>query len=145
MTRGLLDEAYSDEEVSAAVQTCMSIAPKIAVVVNNHSLLAIRTSEVVEGNISAYLRDNETSDDEGRVSAYGLLFQGIDRMTGCLVDLVTYVWHADGVVVAVMLSLVQHSVSHVHVGERMTISKNGRLRGSSLKLRGRAETKARTW
>ena len=53
-TRGRLDEAYSDEEVSVSVHTCMSFVPKIAVVVDVHSLFAIHTSDVVEGNISAY-------------------------------------------------------------------------------------------
>ena len=55
----------------------MSFAPKIAVIVDNHSLLAIRTSDV-EGNISAYLLDNEPSNDEGRVVVYHLLLQGVD-------------------------------------------------------------------
>ena len=145
MTRGRLDEAYSNKEVSVAVDICMSFAPKIAVVVANHSLLAIRTSDVVEGNISAYLLDNEPSDDEGCVVVYRLLLQDVDvdnlsirrctgsrweslsRMTDCLVVIVTYVLHADGVVVAVVLSVDQHNVSHVDVGEQMTTSKNGRL------------------
>ena len=60
-TRGRLDEAYSDKEVSVAVQTCISFAPKIGVVVDNHSLLAIRTSDIAEGNIGTYLFDNVTS------------------------------------------------------------------------------------
>ena len=124
-SRGRLDEAYSDEEVSVAVRTCKSFAPKIAVVADNHSLLAIHTSDVLEGNISAYLLDNESSDDEGSVAIYYLLLQGvdtdnlsirrcnepIDRMTGCLVVLVTYVLHAGGVVIAV----VQHNVRHVDI------------------------------
>ena len=123
----------------------MSFAPKIAVVVDNHSLLAIRTSDVVEGNISAYLLDNEPSDDEGRIAVNRLLLQGVvvdnlsircctgsrweplDRMSGCLVALVTYVLHADGVVVAVVLSVVQHNVSHVDIGEQMTNSKTAVL------------------
>ena len=92
-----------------------------------------------------------------RVAVYRLLLQGVDvdnvsirrctesrwdpldRMTGCLGVLVTYVLHADGVVVAVV---VQHNVSHVDVGERMTTSKNGRLmyvHRWSLESRGRAE------
>ena len=58
--RGRLDEAYSDKEVSVAVHTCMPFAAKIAVVVDNHSLLAIHTSDV-EGNINAYLLDNKPS------------------------------------------------------------------------------------
>ena len=82
---------------------------------------AIHTSDVVEGNISAYLLDNEPSDDEGQV-VHRLLLQGvdnlsirrstesrwdpIDRMTGCLVVFVTFVLHADGVVVEVVLSVV---------------------------------------
>ena len=45
---------------------------------DNHSLLAIRTSDVVEGNISAYLLDNEPAGDEGRVAVYRLLLQGVD-------------------------------------------------------------------
>ena len=92
----------------------MSFAPKIAVIVDNHSLLAIHTSDEVEENISTYLLDNEPSDDEGRVAVYRLLLQGVDidnisirrytgdpldRMTGCLVVLVTY---ADGVVVVLV-------------------------------------------
>ena len=52
-------DVHSDEEVSGALHTCMSFAPKIAVVVDNHSLLAIRTSDIAKGNISAYLLDNE--------------------------------------------------------------------------------------
>ena len=122
----------------------MSFAPKIAVVVDNHSVLAIHTSDVVERNISAYLLDNEPFDDEGRVAIYCLLFQGVDidnlsirrcteprwdpleRKTGCLVVLVTYVLHADGVIVAVVLSVVQHNISRVDIRERMTTSKNGR-------------------
>ena len=48
-----------------------------AVVVDNHSLLAIRTSDV-EGNISAYLVDNEPSNDEGRFVVYRLLFQCVE-------------------------------------------------------------------
>ena len=117
----------------------MSFEPMIAVVVDNHSLLAIRTSDIV-GDISAYLHDNEPSDDEGRVAVYPVLLQGVDvdnlpirrctesrwdpfdRMTGCLVVLVNYVLHADRVVVAVVLSVVQHNVSHVDVGERMITS-----------------------
>ena len=77
-TRGQLDEAYSDKKVSVAVHTCMSFAPKIAVVVDNYSLLAIRTSDIREGNISAYLLDNEPSDDAGTVSVCRLLLQGVD-------------------------------------------------------------------
>ena len=114
----------------------MSFAPKIVVVVDNHSHLAIRTIDVVEGNTSAYLLDNEPSDDEGRVAVYRILLQGVDvdnlsipqctesrwepldRYTGCLVVLVTYVMHADGVVEPVVFSVVQHS--YVEVGERMT-------------------------
>ena len=87
-------------------------------------LLAIRTCDVVEGYISAYLLDNEHSHDECRVAVYRLLLQGVDvdnlsirrctkprfdpldRMTGCLVVLVTY---AKGVVVAVMLSVFQQN------------------------------------
>ena len=114
----------------------MSLAPKIAMVVDNHSLLAIRTSDIAKRNISACLLDNETSDDDGRVSVCRLPLQGVnvddlslrfsgrsrwepfDRMTDCLV-LVTYVLHADGIVVAV-LWLNHHNVSHVYVdvGER---------------------------
>ena len=56
----------------------MSFAPNIAMVVDNHSLLAIRTSDVVERNISAYLLDNEISDDYGRVAVYHLPLQGVD-------------------------------------------------------------------
>ena len=55
----------------------MSFAPKIAVVIDNHSLLAIRKSDV-EGNISAYLLDYEPCDDEGRVAVYRLLLQGVE-------------------------------------------------------------------
>ena len=117
----------------------MSFAPKIAmVVVDNHSLFAVCTSDVVEGNISAYLLDNEPSDDEGRIAVYHLLLQGVDvdnfsihlctesrwdsldRMTGCLVDIVSYVLHADGVVVAVVLPV-------VHITLAMSMSENGRL------------------
>ena len=114
----------------------MSFAPKIAVVVDNHSLLAIRTSDIAKGNISAYLLDNEPSDDDGRVSVCRLPLQGVnvddlslrfsgrskweplDRLTDCLV-LVTYVLHADGIVVAV-LWVIHNNVSHayVDVGER---------------------------
>ena len=72
------DEAYSDKEVTVAVHTCMSFAPKIAVVVDNHLLLAICTSDVVEGNTSSYLLDNEPCDDEGRVAVYRLMLQGVD-------------------------------------------------------------------
>ena len=50
----------------------------------------------------------------------------LERMTGSLVVLVTYVLHADGVVVAVVLSVVQHNISRVDVRERMTTSINGR-------------------
>ena len=113
----------------------MSFSPNIAVVVDNHSLLAIRTSDV-EGNISAYLLDDETTDDDGRVSVYRLLLQGVEvdvdnlsirrctgwrweplnRMTDCLVVIVTYVLPADGVVVAVVLYWeVRHNVSNVDV------------------------------
>ena len=139
-THGRHDEA-SDKEVSVAVHTCMSSAPKIAVVVDNHSLIAIQ-SDVVDGYISAYLLDNEPFDDEGRVAVYRLLLQGVnidnlsirrctgsrwdplEQMTSCLVVIVTSVLHVDGVVAAVLLSVVQHNVSHVDVRERMTISKN---------------------
>ena len=148
-TRGRLDEEYSDYEVSVAVHACMSFAPKIAVVVDNHSLLAIRTSDV-EGNISAYLRDFEPSKDEGCVVVYRLVLQGVevdvdvdnlstrrctesrwdslDGMTGggCLVALVSCNLHADNRVVVAVLWVVQHNVSHVDVGERMTTSKTGR-------------------
>ena len=55
----------------------MSFTPKIALVVDNHSLLAIRTSDV-KGNINAYLVDNEPSNDEGRVVVYRLLLQGVE-------------------------------------------------------------------
>ena len=137
------------EEVNVAVHTCMSFAPKIAVVVDNHSHLAIHTSDVVEWNISAYLLDNESSDDEGvdvdnlsNRRCIGSRWDPLDRMTGCLVVLVIYVLHADGVVVAVVLSVVQHNVSHVDVGERMTTPKIGRLisvHGWSFESRGRAE------
>jgi len=65
----------------------MSFAPKIVVVVDNHSLLAIRTSDV-EGNISAYLLDNESSDNEGSVAVYCLLLQGV--VTKWYVRLHTY-------------------------------------------------------
>ena len=51
----------------------------------------------------------------------------LNRMTDCLVPLGTYGLHVEAVVVAVMLSLVQHNVNHLDVGERMTISKKGRL------------------
>ena len=123
----------------------MSFAPKIAVVVDNHSLLAIHTSDV-EGNINAYLLDKELSDIEGRVAVYRLLLQGVevdnvsirrctgkrwdplDRMTGCLVSLVIYILHAnDGVIVAAVLSVFQHNVSHDNFGERMTTSKIRRV------------------
>ena len=128
-TRGRLDEAYSDEEVSVALHRCMSFAQKIAVVVDNHSLLAIRTSDIAKGNISACLLDNEPSDDDGRVSVCRLPLQGVnvddlslrfsgrlkweplDRLTDCLV-LVTCVLHADGIEVAVVW-VIHHNVSHV--------------------------------
>ena len=55
----------------------MSFAPKIFVVVDNRSLLAIRTSDV-EGIINAFIRDNEPSDDEGRVAVYRFLLQGVE-------------------------------------------------------------------
>ena len=41
-------------------------------------------------------------------------------MTGCLVVLVIYALHVEGIVVAVV---VEHKGSHVEVGERMTTSK----------------------
>ena len=54
----------------------------------------------------------------------------------------SYVLHADGAVAAVVLSVDQHNVSHVDVGERMTTSINGRLiyvHRWSFESRGRAE------
>ena len=63
----------------------MSFTPKIAVVVDKHSLLAIRTFDV-EGNISAYLVDNEPSNDEGRVVVYRLLLQGVEVHVDLNVD-----------------------------------------------------------
>ena len=123
----------------------MSFAPKRAMIVNNHSLLAIRTSDV-EGNISAYLLDNEPSDPRRpccRLSPSAPMCrrrQSLDpplhriemgparsddwlprRRRHCVL-------HADGdgVIVAAVLSVLQHNVSHVDVGERMTTSKNGR-------------------
>ena len=77
-TRGRLDEAYSDKEVSVAVHSCTSFARKIAVVVDNYSLLVLRTSDVVEGNISPYLLENDPYDNEGRVVVNRLLLQGVD-------------------------------------------------------------------
>ena len=108
----------------------MSFAPKIAVVVVNHSLLSIRTSDVVERNIIAYLLNDEASNDEGRVVVYHLLRQcvdidnlltrrctdsrwdPVDRMTGCLVALVTCVLHSDDGVVVAVRWVVEHKVSH---------------------------------
>ena len=98
---------------------------------DNHSLLAIRTSDV-EGNISAYLVDNESTNDEGRVVVYRLLLQGVEvdveldvdnlstrRCTesrwhsldgttgggggGCLFALVSRILHADNRVVVAVL------------------------------------------
>ena len=101
-------------------------------VVDNHSLLAIRTSDV-EGNISAYLVDNESTNDEGRVVVYRLLLQGVEvdveldvdnlstrRCTesrwhsldgttggggggGCIVALISRILHADNRVVVAVL------------------------------------------
>ena len=99
----------------------MSFAPKIAMVVNNHSLLAIRTSDVVKGNISVYLLNNETAHDQGvDIDRLSLQCSGgsrweVDQMTGSLV-FVTYDLHVDAVVVAV-LWVYQHNVSLVDVGE----------------------------
>ena len=60
-------------------------------------------------------------------------------MIGCFVVLIA-VLHADGVVVAVVLSVVQHNVSPVDDGERMTTSKNDILDHRwSLEKRGLAE------
>ena len=68
-------------------------------------------------------------------------------MTGCLVALVTCVLHADNRVVVAVPWVVQHNVSHVDVGERMTTSKNGRLRYVhkwTLGSRERAENESMT-
>ena len=51
----------------------------------------------------------------------------LNRNTGWLVALVTCVLHAENRFVVVVLWVVQHNVSHVDVGERMTTSKTGRL------------------
>ena len=51
----------------------------------------------------------------------------LNRMTGCLVALVTCVLHAENRFIVAVLWVVQHNVSHVDVGERMTTSKTGRL------------------
>ena len=147
-TRGRLDEAYSDNEVSVPVHACVSFAPKIALVVDNHSLFAIPTSEVVERNIIAYLLNDEASNDEGSVVIYHLLLQCVDvdnfstrrctdsrwdpadRMTGCLVALVTCVLQSDDGVVVAVRWVVEHKVSHSNKVEcrRMNDSlKNGRL------------------
>ena len=125
MTRGRLAEAYSDNDVSVF---------RTAVVVDKHSLLAKHTSDI-EGRISAYLLDNEPSNDEGRVVVYRLVLQGVevdvdhlstrrctesrwdslDGMTGCLVALVTSVLHADNRIEVAVLWVVQHNISHIDV------------------------------
>ena len=108
----------------------MSFAPKIAVIFDNHSLLAKHTSDVVEGNIGAYLLDNEPSDDVDKLSMRRCTvwrWEPLNWMTVCLVVLVTYALHADGVVVAVVVSVVELNGSHVDVGERMTTSKIRRV------------------
>ena len=51
----------------------------------------------------------------------------LNRNTGCLVALVTCVLHAEHRFVVVVPWVVQHNVSHVDVGERMSTSKTGRL------------------
>ena len=51
----------------------------------------------------------------------------LNRNTCCLVALVTCVLHAVNRFVVVVLWVVQHYVSHVDVGERVTTSKTGRL------------------
>ena len=141
----------------------MSFASKIAVVVYNHSLLAIRTSDV-EGNISAYLLDYEPSKDEGRDVVYRQVLQGVevdvdhlstprctvsrwdslDGMTGgCLVALVTCIFDADNRVVVAVLWV----VSHIDFGERMKTSKTDRLiyvHSWTLGSRGRAENEPMT-
>ena len=55
----------------------MSFTPNIVMVVDNHSLFAIRTSDVLEANINAYLLNNETAHDHGRVAVYRLPLQGV--------------------------------------------------------------------
>ena len=55
------------------------------------------------------------------------LWDPLSRMTGCLVALVTCVLHAENRFVAAVLWVVQHNVSYVDVGERMTTSKTGRV------------------
>ena len=81
-------------------------------------------------NICAYIIDNEPSDHDGHVAVYvadsplhRIEMGALGRMTGCLVLLVSYALHAGGVVVAVVLSVIQHYGFHVDVGERMTTKK----------------------
>ena len=67
----------------------------------------------------------------------------LNRNTGCLVALVTCVLHAENRFVVVVLWVVQHNVSHVDVGERMTTSKTGRpiyVHKRTLGSRGWVET-----
>ena len=108
------------------VHVCVSFSPQITMVVNNHMLLAVRTSDV-EGNIPAYLVGNETSHDDlvaGRLSVQGVhvhndlslrrIETAAGRMIGWLV-LVAYVLPTNGMVVVRCL---QHHVCHTNFVEQ---------------------------
>ena len=89
---------------------------------HRQSFASCNTHIRVEGNISAYLADNEPSNDEGRVAVYRLLLQGVevdvdnlstrrctdslDGLTGgggCLVALVSCILQANNRVIVAVL------------------------------------------